>query len=173
MDPNDFTRTAAAMVNENDRVPTQRVGDDGRVSGLQDHRMTQSYLVWMWQHCSLSLFLCDTLEEAVGLSEAIQDDGDGVLECIEGPEGVIPAEVIEPLVEQRRDAERARLYESPKPTHWITVTSPDGKHRADWESYESSEDAETALATLRERFGDRAVLHEERGVSARGGSMGT
>jgi hypothetical protein len=120
------------------------------------------YLVWMWQHYALSMFPCDSLEEAVRLSEAIQDNGDGSPECIEGPEGVVSEEAVEAIVVRLRAAERAERAAAPKHTHFITIEAPTGGHAAQYDWYTSPQDAEAAYARLRERFGDRVSLVETR-----------
>jgi hypothetical protein len=122
--------------------------------------MTEPYIVWMWQHYSLSAFPCETLERAVRLAEGIEDMGDGSTDCIEGPEGVVSADAIEPIVRRIREEERAQMAARPESTYGIKVTSPNGKDSAWWGSYTSREEAEAALAPLRERFGDRAKIHE-------------
>lgn len=122
--------------------------------------MTDQYLVWMWQLYSLSLFPCDTLEDAVRLSESIQNAGDGSLECIEGPDGVVPKEAVEEIVDRLEAARAERAADAPTYTHYISLRSPDGKDSAQWDWYTSGDEAALAFAELSERFGDRVSLHE-------------
>jgi hypothetical protein len=121
---------------------------------------TGGWLVWMWQHYALELSQHETIEDAVRFAEAVQEAGDGSLECIEGPTGVLSAEDHEAALRAMRERDLDAIAERPAYTNFITITSPDGTSSAQWDWYTSPEHAEAELARLLPRFGDRVSLRD-------------
>jgi hypothetical protein len=123
------------------------------------------YIVWMWQHYSLNTYECETREEAIGTAIGISDNGDGVLEAIEGPDGeLVPAEEID-AEEQRRDAAWYKAQrEAPVNTHAVKLYGPNesdsDRNWVWWSSHTSEADAKAEVARLKPRFGDRVKIHE-------------
>lgn len=118
-----------------------------------------SWIVWMWQYHSLSVLECPTREEAISLAVGIEDEGDGSLQCIEGPDGsLVPQADIDAYEEAKTEAYRERMAAEPKRTHRVEVESPSGRDVAVWGGYVGRDAAEDVAATLRARFGERVKV---------------
>lgn len=90
------------------------------------------WLTWTWRHFSMTVDDHETLADALSASWWTADAGNGSLECIEGPDGVVPAEVVEADHAARAEASLTEFNERmdtlrARTTHVVSVQSPGGK----------------------------------------------
>ena len=125
-----------------------------RVAAMQSE---QPWLVWMWQHYSLSLESFETRDAAMEWAEYVQDRGEGSLMAVEGPEGVVSAAEWAAWSAPRREAEKqAREAEKPRPhLVWLLAPSEGAWSPVGW--HETVAEAQADAAGWRVRLGDERV----------------
>lgn len=99
---------------------------------MGDVSTDEKWLVWMWQHYSLEVEVCDSRDEALTWAEDIQDAGEGSLMAVEGPSGPVSDAdyaAFMTIREAKQEAERAaqpKYYfvveiKSPREDKWASV----------------------------------------------------
>ncbi len=139
--------------------------DAGKASGgVADYRgvdvdktTERPWLKWAYRYGALAVEEFDSFDAAFEAAEWAADDGLESLHCIEGPDGVVPDGVLTRMRKERWERERAHIDEGPKPTHGVSLTAPDGKDWAWYETFTSKAEAEAEAATLRALYGDDRV----------------
>lgn len=127
---------------------------------------TDPWLAWVWQHGSLSVFECETRDEALRLAASMEESEAGLMAHVEGPDGeCVPTEELAAALKALDASRRTEAQGRPRPTHSVILAAPDGKGSATWDAYPSSDEAESAAASLRDRFGDRVSVRAIRGTA--------
>lgn len=109
------------------------------------------WLVWSWRYGSLSVEDYADRDEAIDAAIHVGEYGEASFHHVEGPDGIVPREVIDAAHEERWERERIADSERPKPTHRLMLRVLDDTYASDIGYYLTEADA---LADL-ERMGDR------------------